>query len=75
MQLLDGAKTLVTIVTINTATVRIVRYIVTDIWIIVFFSHWTYLSLPVGKYFTTIQIIFADSDVIGGTYAVFINFC
>lgn len=75
MQLLDGAKTLVTIVTINTATVRIVGYIVTDIWIIVFFLHWTYLSLPVGKYFTTIQIIFADSDVIGGTYTVFINFC
>lgn len=75
MQLLDGAKTLVTIVTINTATVRIVRYIVTDIWIIVFFSHWTNLKPPVGKYFTTIQIIFADSDVIGGTYVVFINFC
>ena len=49
----------------------------TGVWIIVFYSHRTYLLLPFRKYFNSIQIFFADSDLkfTGGTHAIFTNLC
>ena len=49
----------------------------TGVWIIVFYSHRTYLLLPFRKYFNSIQIMFAHSDLrfTDGRNPVFANIC